>query len=64
MESESKKYIVILHLDIDEGERSPAKWDWPALIGQEVFNWTVYDVTDENDLPIRVLLNADDVEEV
>lgn len=59
-----KTYAVIIHLQIDEatGWDNPQKWRYDELIGDEVQNWMVVDVTD--DAVERVRIDADGAEVV
>ena len=49
-----KKYAVILHINVEEGEGSPSKWLWDDLIGDGLYQVTVYDVTDEAIERVRI----------
>lgn len=57
-----KTYAVILHIDVEEDEGNPSKWLWDDLIGDGLYQVTVYDVTDE--AVERVRISAKSVMEV
>jgi hypothetical protein len=57
-----KRFAVVIYMDVQAPAR-PSAWDWDELIGEDLHEVTVYDVTDE-EVPARIRLTPDGLEEV